>query len=176
MFLFSKAALLHLSCVGGFRDDVSIVTLVRNLNISSVKPRLSRAGTTRRVGASCSVVFDRGRCAGCNGRCGVSVGSGEISLDVEVPNGTRVEVVASTRELARRALGCFGWPLGVVVAAAFAAEWVGGSEGLVVAAFLGAVFAVVGVRAAKAMSDRFATPTPGSAGTPDEGLRVVLRG
>ena len=32
MLLFSKAALLHLSVVGGFRDDVCIVTLVRNLN------------------------------------------------------------------------------------------------------------------------------------------------
>ncbi|MCY3841446.1 MAG: hypothetical protein OXH09_22850, partial [Gammaproteobacteria bacterium] len=82
----------------------------------------------------------------------------------------------STRELARRAIGCFGWPLGAVVAAAFAVEWVGGSEGLIVAALFGAVFAVVGVRAAKAMSDGFSAPASGRSGTPDEGLRVVLRG
>ena len=36
MSLFSKAALLHLPSVSGFRDDDSIVRLVRNLNASVV--------------------------------------------------------------------------------------------------------------------------------------------
>ena len=106
----------------------------------------------------------------------MSVGGREVPLDIDVPNGTRVELVASTHELARRSLGCFGWPLGAVVAAAFAVEWVGGSEALIVAAFFGAVFGVVAVRARKAMRDRFATPMSCSSPTPDDGLRVVLRG
>lgn len=141
-----------------------------------MKARLSRAGTAQRVGAGCSVVFHRDRCAGCDGRCGVSVGGGDVPLDYDLPNGTRVEVVASAHDLARRALRCFGWPLGALGTAAFVAEWVGGSEALIVAALLGALLAVVAVRAARRIPDGFATRMSRRSGTPDEGLRVVLRG
>ena len=121
-------------------------------------------------------MFHRVRCAGCDGRCGVSVGGGEVALDLEVPNGTRVEMVASARDLARRALGCFGWPLGAVGAAALLAERVGGSEALVVGAFFGATLAVVALRAGRVIPDVFAVRRIRPSGTPDESLRVVLRG
>ena len=106
----------------------------------------------------------------------MSVGGGELPLDIEVPHGARVEVVASTRDLARRALRVFGCPLGAVAAAAFVAEWVGANEALIVAALFGAVCAMVAVRGAKTMPDGLATRTSRCAGTSDEGLRVVLRG
>ena len=106
----------------------------------------------------------------------MSVGGGDVPLDFEVPNGTRVEVVASARDLARRAFGCFGWPLGAVGAAALSAEWLGASEALIVGALFGAALAVVAVRPAKVSPDdcsarRSRRPVP-----TDEGLRVVLRG
>ena len=44
MFLFSKAALLLLLCVSGFRDDVGIVTLVRNRNTRAFYPYGLKAG------------------------------------------------------------------------------------------------------------------------------------
>ena len=97
-------------------------------------------------------------------------------MDFEVPNGTPVEVVASARDLARRAFGCFGWPLGAVGAAAFAAEWVAASEALVVAALFGTTLAVVGVRAARIRLHGFAPRMSRRSGTLDEGLRVVPRG
>ena len=106
----------------------------------------------------------------------MSVGGGEVLLDFEVPDGTRVEVVASAHDLARRALGVFGWPLGAVGAMAFVAEWVGASEALVAAALFGTALAVVAVRAARAIPDRFATRMSRPSGTSDEGLSVVLRG
>ena len=105
----------------------------------------------------------------------MSVGGGEVPLDFEVPNGTRVEVAASSHDLARRALGVFAWPLGAVGAAALLAEWVGASEALIVAALFGTALAVVAVRAAGAIPDRFGTRLS-RPGTPDECLRVVLRG
>ncbi|MDE0037637.1 MAG: SoxR reducing system RseC family protein [Gammaproteobacteria bacterium] len=121
-------------------------------------------------------MFHSVRCAGCDGRCGVSVGGGEVPLDFEVANGTRVEVIASAHDLARRALRCFGWPLGAVGAAAFLAEHLGASEALIVAALFGAALAVVAVRAAKIIPDGLALRISRRAGTPDEGLRVVFRG
>lgn len=140
-----------------------------------MSPRLSRVGTARRIGAGCSVVFHGDRCAGCDGRCGVSVGGGEVPLDFEVPNGTRVEVVASAHDLARRALGVFGLPLGAVGAAALVAEWVGASEALIVAALFGTAAAVVAVRAAGIMPGGLATRLFRYSRPPDEGLRVVRR-
>lgn len=140
-----------------------------------MSPRLSRVGTAQRIGAGCSVVFHGDRCAGCDGRCGVSVGAGEVPLDFDVPNGTRVEVVASAHDLARRALGVFGWPLGAVGAVALVAEWVGASEALIVTALFGTAAAVVAVRAARSIPGGSATPMSRRAGTPDEGLRVVRR-
>ena len=137
--------------------------------------RLSRVGTVRRVSANCPVVFHRVRCAGCDGRCGVTLGGGEMPLDFEMPNGTRVEVVASAHDLARRALGVFGWPLGALGAAAVLAEWVGSSEALIVAALFGAALAVVAVRAAK-IPDGFSVRRTRRSGNPVEGLRVVPRG
>ena len=136
--------------------------------------RLSRVGTVRRVGANCSVVFDRVRCAGCDGRCGVTVGDSEVPLNFEVPDGTRMEVVASAHDLACRALRCFGWPLGAVGAAAFLAEWVGASDALIVGALFGATLAVVAVRALRIPG--FSARRDRRAGNPDEGLRVVPRG
>lgn len=106
----------------------------------------------------------------------MSVGGGEVPLDFEVANGTRVEVIASAHDLARRALRCFGWPLGAVGAAAFLAEHLGASEALIVAALFGAALAVVAVRAAKIIPDGLALRISRRAGTPDEGLRVVFRG
>lgn len=141
-----------------------------------MKSWLSRVGTSRSVGGDCSVVFHRVPCAGCDGRCGVSVGGGEVPLDFEVPNGTRVEVVASVRDLARRALGVFGWPLGAVGAAAFVAEWVGAGEALVVAALFGTALAVVAVRAGRVTPEVSAARMSRPSGRPDEGLSVVLRG
>lgn len=141
-----------------------------------VKPWLSQVGTARRVGTGCAVVFHAERCAGCDGRCGVSVGGGEVPLDFEVPDGTPVEVVVSARDLARRALGVFGWPLGAVGGTALAAEWVGAGEALVVAALFGAALAVVAVRAARIVPEGFAAPRSRRAGTADGGVRVVLRG
>ena len=106
----------------------------------------------------------------------MSVGGGEVPLDFEVPNGTRVEVVASVRDLARRALGVFGWPLGAVGAAAFVAEWVGAGEALVVAALFGTALAVVAVRAGRVTPEVSAARMSRPSGRPDEGLSVVLRG
>lgn len=96
-------------------------------------------------------------------------------MDFEVPNGTRVEVVASAHDLARRAIGVFGLPLGAVGAAAHMAEWVGGSEALIVAALFGTAAAVVAVRALGVMPEGLATRRSRCSRTPDEGLRVVLR-
>ena len=141
-----------------------------------VSPGLSRVGTVQRVGVCCSVVFHRVGCAGCNGRCGVSVGCGEVPLDFEMPDGTPVEVVASAHDLARRALRCFGWPLGAVGAAAFAAEWLVVSEALVVVALFGTALAVVAVRAARIRIHGLARRMSRRSGTPDEGLHVVRRG
>ncbi|MCY3620442.1 MAG: SoxR reducing system RseC family protein [Gammaproteobacteria bacterium] len=146
------------------------------IRVFGVSPRLSRVGAVRRVGASCSVVFDCVRCAGCNGCCGVSVGGGEVPLDFEVPNGTPVEVVASAHDLARLALRCFGWPLGAVGAAAFAAEWVAASEALIAAALFGTALAVVGVRAATVWLHGLVPWMSGRSGTRGESLRVVPRG
>lgn len=140
-----------------------------------MSPCLSRVGTARRIGVGCSVVFHGDRCAGCDGRCGVSVGGGEVPLDFEVPNGTRVEVVASAHDLARRALGVFGWPLGAVGVAAFVAEWVGVSEALIVTALFGTAAAVVAVRAARSKPEGPITRMSRRAATSAEGLRVVLR-
>ena len=137
--------------------------------------RLSRVGTARHIGAGCAVVFHGDRCAGCNGRCGVSVGGDEVPLNFEVPNGTRVEVVASANDLARRALGVFGWPLGAVAAGALVAERVGAGEALIIAALFGAAAAAVAVRAAGIMPRDSAARMSRRSGTPDEGLRVVLR-
>lgn len=131
---------------------------------------LFREGTARRNGTNCSVVFDRVRCVGCDGRCGVAVGADELPLDVGLPNGTRVRVVVSAHDIARRALGVFGWPLGALATGAVVAEWFGASEGLIVAALLGTALAVVVVRAGSA--DRFARVSRNSA--PDEAARVVL--
>ena len=106
----------------------------------------------------------------------MSVGGGDVPLDFEVANGTRVEVVADAHDLGRRALGCFGWPLGAVGAAAFLAEHLGASEVLIVAALFGAALAVVAVRAAKIIPDGLTMRLSRRVGTPDEGVRVVLRG
>jgi len=106
----------------------------------------------------------------------VSVGSGEVPLDFEMPDGTPVEVVASAHDLARRALRCFGWPLGAVGAAAFAMEWVAAGEALVVAALFGTVLAVVAVRAARIRLHGLALRISRRSGTPDEGLHAVRRG
>ena len=109
---------------------------------------MHRVGTVRHVGTHCSVVFPRVLCAGCDGRCGVTVGDGgELPLAVDLANGTTVEVVASARDLRRRALGVFGWPLGAVVAAAVAAEWFRIGDAMIVAALLGTIIAVAGCRA-----------------------------
>lgn len=105
----------------------------------------------------------------------MTVGGDELPLDFEVPNGTRVEVVASAHDLARRAFGVFGWPLGALGAAAFLAEWVGTGEALIVAAFFGAALAVVAVRAAK-IRDGFSVRGTRRSENPVEGLRVVPRG
>ena len=100
----------------------------------------------------------------------MAVGADELPLDVGLPNGTRVRVVVSAHDIARRALGVFGWPLGALATGAVVAEWFGASEGLIVAALLGTALAVVVVRAGSA--DRFARVSRNSA--PDEAARVVL--
>lgn len=136
---------------------------------------LHRVGTARRVGANCSVVFHRVRCQGCDGRCGLSVGGCiDLPLVADLPNGATVEVVASAGDLARRALGVFGWPLVAVVAASAIAEWRGAGEALVVAALLGTALAVVGTRAALARPEGVATRVTRRATNRDESVRVVL--
>lgn len=136
---------------------------------------LFRVGTVRCVGGDCSVVFHRGRCAGCEGRCGVSLGGRRLPVDFGLPDGTPVEVAVSVHDMARRALVVFGWPLGAVGAAAAVTEWLGLSEGLMVAALLGTALAVVGVRAASVNRDTLAAPQAcrRTAG-PEDGVRVVL--
>ena len=135
---------------------------------------LRRVGTARRVGANCSVVFHSVRCAGCKGRCGLSVGEAvELPVARDLPDGATVEVVASPRDLARRALGVFGWPLGASVAAAAVVHWFGVGEAMIVAALLGTAVAVVGIRAF-AGSDGVLGRRFRRCAAPDEGMRVVL--
>lgn len=98
-----------------------------------------------------------------------------MPLDFEVPNGTRVEVIASPHDLARRSFGVFGVPLVAVAAAAFLAEWVGTGEAVIVAALFGAALAVVAVRAAK-IPDGFSVRKTRRSRNPVEALRVVPRG
>ena len=131
---------------------------------------LHRVGTARRAGARCAVVFDGLRCPGCEGRCGVSVGGGEVPLDFDVPEGTPVVVAASAHGLARRAAGVFGWPVGAVVVAAALAEWYMVSEALIAATLLGTFLAAVGVRAVVARPDGVSRPRDAA----DEVVRVVL--
>lgn len=94
-------------------------------------------------------------------------------MDLNLPNGTPVEVAVSARDIARRALVVFGWPLGAVSAAATVTEWYGVSEGWMVAALLGTALAVVGVRAASGHRSASALQVSRRTG-PDGGVRVVL--
>lgn len=118
---------------------------------------LNRVGTARALGADCAVVFHRVRCAQCDGRCGLSLGGGEVRLDADLPEGAAVEVVASVRGLARRAMGVFGWPLAAIVVMATVAEWSKLGETVVVGVVLTVVFAVVGLRVAFAEGDQAAS-------------------
>ena len=136
-----------------------------------MKSWLSSVGTARRVDGDCSVVFHSDRCTGCDGRCGVSVGGRELPLEIDLPDGTAVEVIASARDLARRALGVFGWPLGALGVAALAAERSGAGDALIVAALFGTVLALVAARPAGARAARMCRRSA----TPD-GLRVIIRG
>ncbi|MDE0661240.1 MAG: SoxR reducing system RseC family protein [Gammaproteobacteria bacterium] len=119
-------------------------------------------------------MFRRVRCAGCVGRCGVSVGGGELPVDFGLPDGTPVQVAMSPHDFARRALVVFGWPLGAVGAAAAVTEWFGVSEGFMVAAFLGTALAVVGVRAASRTRGTPAVHAHRRTTGSDDGVRVVV--
>ena len=108
---------------------------------------LTRTGTVRRIGADCTVVFQRERCPGCEGRCGLAIGAAdELALDTDLPEGAAVEVAASTRALSRRAILVFGWPLSAVVIAALVAEPSAANDWLVAAILVVTVLAVVGLR------------------------------
>ena len=135
---------------------------------------LFRVGTAQRVGHGCSVVFHRVRCAGCDGRCGVSVGGRELPVGLSLPDGTRVEVAVSARDMARRALIVFGLPLGAVGVAAALTQWHGMNEGLMVLALLGTSIAVMGVRAVSVNRGAPAAQVSGRTAESDDGVRVVL--
>ena len=97
---------------------------------------------------------------------------GELPLADDLPNGATVEIVASARDLGRRALSVFGWPLGAAAAASAAAEWFGTGDATIIAALLGIPLAVVGFRIAFAPFDEASARR---SATPNEAIRVVLR-
>ena len=119
-----------------------------------MKAWLTRVGTAHGVGADCTVVFAGDRCAGCEGRCGLSVGDGDLPLATDLPEGTTVEAVVSVRGLANRALAVFGWPLGALVAAAALGEWSTLGEPLAAGVLVAAFLAAIGFRLAFAKADR----------------------
>ncbi|MCE2424055.1 MAG: SoxR reducing system RseC family protein [Pseudomonadales bacterium] len=84
--------------------------------------RLSRRGTVRCVGGQKAVVFDAATCAGCDGRCGVSLARLDaLSVDTDLPLGSRVAVEVPVRALLAKTALVLGLPTTATVAAALAA-------------------------------------------------------
>lgn len=105
---------------------------------------LIRTGVVRSAASGRAVVFDRERCPGCDGRCALQLGgTPRLALDIDLPDGTPVEVAASAPPLARRALAVFGIPLATTIAAAVIANWPAWGDWLVPAALLGSALAMI---------------------------------
>ena len=137
---------------------------------------LTRAGTVRRVGVDCTVVFQHERCPGCEGRCGLTIGAAApLALDTDLPEGAAVEVAASTRALSLRALRVFGWPLSAVVIAALVVEPSTANDWLVAAVLVVTVLAtVLAVRGLGVGSKQHGGVMPTHRDGADPRARVVL--
>ncbi len=84
--------------------------------------RLSRLGTVHGVGGQKAVVFDVATCPGCDGRCGVSLARlKELSVDTDLPIGSRVAVEVPVRALLAKTALVRGLPTTATVVAALAA-------------------------------------------------------
>ena len=111
--------------------------------------RLICRGVTETVAGEQCVRLQASRCPGCDGRCGLALfAPPRISLDAEagIANGVAVELVAASRRFAWSALGVFGLPLAVTLAAAVAVEALAWPDWSIALAPLGAIVAMVGAR------------------------------
>lgn len=113
--------------------------------------RLICRGVTESAAGEQCVRLQASRCRGCDGRCGLALfAPPRILLDADagIADGVAVEVVAAARRCAWRALGVFGIPLAVALAAAAAVDALAWPDWPIALAPLAAIAAMLGARRA----------------------------